>query len=865
MRLLSPGRLRLFGCALLGLPAGGVSAGSTPAVRPDAPGIPSRELMALEASLAGKAKRIPAAVRERLSRGEPQDVVVLLFSSDVEGVIMRQSVTRGEARRLRAERYARVKRAALSPLRLESQVAHEYTQLPLVHLRVTSLATLERLLERPEVAAVYENARVRLQLNESLPLIGQPAAAAAGHRGAGTTVAVLDSGVDYTRAAFGFCTAPGQPVGCKVIVSEDFAAPDNQLDAPERHGTLVSGIVLGVAPDTRLAVLDVFDGEQGSFTAILAGLDWAIVNRDRYDIAAVNMSFGGDIGVTAPCEDGGYTPAVQLLRTESIVSVVASGNNGFSNELGAPACTPGAVSVGAVYDANVGPVNTTVCNDPTTQVDQITCYSDSASFLTLLAPGDEITAAGLTGGGTSLSAPFVAGAAAVLRGAYPGEIPTQIVHRMTTTGVPVTDPRNNVTVPRLALDRALAAPTPPLPPPPVACSAQRLTCPSTIAGNLTTSSCGTGRLSRGHFADVYEFSGVTGQTVTITMSTGLPGDVLDPHLVLISPSGQIAAINDDIALGEVLNSRIVFTLAESGTWRVEASTFAPGMVGEYSIGISGCTAPMPSVCTPGPTTLCLSGGRFRVQANWRATDGRTGAGNAVPLTADTGYFWFFEAANVEMITKVLNACGVNQRIWVFGGGLTNVEVTMTVEDTTNGFLQSYRNPQGAAFLPIQDTQAFATCAVTPATATAMTVSPETFPKNTSARHAAYLEAKAAAYGQSAACTPEANALCLSGGRFRVTAAWQAADGRSGVGNAVGLTADTGYFWFFDRQNVEMIVKVLNACSVNQRIWTFAGGLTNVEVTMTVEDTNTGAVRTYRNPQGTAFAPVQDTGAFATCP
>ena len=88
-------------------------------------------------------------------------------------------------------------------------------------------------------------------------------------------------------------------------------------------------------------------------------------------------------------------------------------------------------------------------------------------------------------------------------------------------------------------------------------------------------------------------------------------------------------------------------------------------------------------------------------------DGRTGAGNAVPPTADTGYFWFFDSSNVEMITKVLNACGVNQRIWVFGGGLTNVEVTMTVEDTANGFLQSYRNPQGAAFLPIQDTQAFA--------------------------------------------------------------------------------------------------------------------------------------------------------------
>ena len=166
----------------------------------------------------------------------------------------------------------------------------------MVHLRLRNLAALERLLERPEVAAIYEDTRFRLQLAQALPMIGQPAAAAAGHQGAGTAVAVLDSGVDYTRAAFGFCTAPGLPAGCKVIASEDFAPQDNQLDAPELHGTLVSGIVVGVAPETKLAVLDVFDGDQGSFTAILAALDWAIVNRDRYDIASVNMSFGGDEG-----------------------------------------------------------------------------------------------------------------------------------------------------------------------------------------------------------------------------------------------------------------------------------------------------------------------------------------------------------------------------------------------------------------------------------------------------------------------------------------------------------------------------------------------------------------------------------------
>jgi len=73
------------------------------------------------------------------------------------------------------------------------------------------------------------------------------------------------------------------------------------------------------------------------------------------------------------------------------------------------------------------------------------------------------------------------------------------------------------------------------------------------------------------------------------------------------------------------------------------------------------------------------------------------------------------------------------------------------------------------------------------------------------------------------------------------------------------------FWFFTSNNIEVIVKVLNACSFNQRYWVFAGGLTNVAATMRVTDTRSGIVRTYLSRQGTAFQPVQDTGAFATCP
>lgn len=113
-------------------------------------------------------------------------------------------------------------------------------------------------------------------------------------------------------------------------------------------------------------------------------------------------------------------------------------------------------------------------------------------------------------------------------------------------------------------------------------------------------------------------------------------------------------------------------------------------------------------CTPDAQSLCLSSGRFKVQATWQSTTA-SGTGTAIPGTSDTGQFWFFNASNVEMVVKVLNGCGINNRYWVFAGGLTNVKVTMTVTDMNNGTVKAYQNPQSTPFAPIQDTNAFATC------------------------------------------------------------------------------------------------------------------------------------------------------------
>jgi hypothetical protein len=80
-----------------------------------------------------------------------------------------------------------------------------------------------------------------------------------------------------------------------------------------------------------------------------------------------------------------------------------------------------------------------------------------------------------------------------------------------------------------------------------------------------------------------------------------------------------------------------------------------------------------------------------------------------------------------------------------------------------------------------------------------------------------------------------------------------------------LTDDSGVFTFFDAGNIEVQLKVLNACSFSNRIWVFASGTTNVGVDITVTDTKTGTTKTYDNPLNQFFPPILDTSAFATCP
>jgi hypothetical protein len=257
-------------------------------------------------------------------------------------------------------------------------------------------------------------------------------------------------------------------------------------------------------------------------------------------------------------------------------------------------------------------------------------------------------------------------------------------------------------------------------------------------------------------------------------------------------------------------------------------------------------------CLVSPTALCLNEGRFRVEVAWEAPNGHRGSGRAVELTSDSGYFWFFSPDNVELVVKLLDGCfDPFDSFWFFAAGLTDVAVEITVTDTMTGAVKRYHNPLGSAFEPVFDTAAFATC----------DAAGPPVPSEPRSRMASPSEG-----GKGPACSLGPTGLCLSDGRFIVETFWRTPQGQTGAGRAVGLTRDTGYFWFFGPDNVEAVVKVLDACEIEpfHNFWVFAAGLTNVEVTLRVTDTVSGAVQEYVNPLGHSFRPVLDTNAFRTC-
>jgi subtilisin len=378
---------------------------------------------------------------------------------------------------------------------LAHQVIREYQDFPYMALRVgvDGLQALDSL--RGMVTEIMEDGLNSPSLTESGPLIQANQAWAGGFAGtsldgAGTVIAIIDSGVDKTHpfltgkvieeACFSSNDSDAErlatsvcPGGVETSFAEGSGVPCgvNGCD----HGTHVAGIAAGngengavagfsgVAKGAAVMAVQVFSKFNGAicsevglstpcilaFTSdIMAGLEHVYNLREAHNFAAVNMSLAGET-FTKPCNTDPRKPFIDSLRAANIAAVIASGNDGATNAISAPACISSAISVGSTEDGSDG-----------TTTDSVSAFSNSARFLTLLAPGDLITSSIPGGGfanfaGTSMAAPHAAGAFAILRQAAPSATVSQMIAALQTSGVPVFDPANSITKPRIRIVDAL--------------------------------------------------------------------------------------------------------------------------------------------------------------------------------------------------------------------------------------------------------------------------------------------------------------------------------------------------------------------------------------------------------------------------
>src|SRR5262245_61025749 len=176
-------------------------------------------------------------------------------------------------------------------------------------------------------------------------LIHSDQANAIGFTGAGQSIAILDTGVDYTVTEMGGGAFPN----AKVVAGQDFGDNDADPMDCEGHGTSVAAVAAGptgVAPDATIVALKVVKGascDEAEDSDILAAVNWAITNQATYAISTINLSFGGAPTDGQPhgyCDDiyPQYVAAIDSANAAGIVFVASSGNDALSNAIAAPAC-----------------------------------------------------------------------------------------------------------------------------------------------------------------------------------------------------------------------------------------------------------------------------------------------------------------------------------------------------------------------------------------------------------------------------------------------------------------------------------------------------------------------------------------------
>lgn len=388
----------------------------------------------------------------------------LLAQPDPEGEPGRRGIRVAAQKRLAEE---------MTPRQLA--VRHYYPSFSMLAGTATRDAAIA-LANHPGVAWVELDRKARpLQATpqSSQILIRSDQTNAAGFTGAGQTVAVIDTGVDYTVPSLGGGSFPN----AKVIGGTDIADKDADPMDCEGHGTEVSGVIAGpngVAPDAKIVAIKTFPSKDATnatcqdtaaFSDIFSGIDYAITNKAAFGITVINISLGGSFDDSldhgyCDADDPGSASAIDSATAAGLVVVVAAGNDALTNQLSVPACVSSAVSVGAVYADNRSRVAWSdgsggiLCADQPVAPDTIVCFSNSTSNLSLLAPGAFWSVANKGGGpdsfsGTSASTPAASGAVALLRQARPDLSPAGIVGVLRSTGKPITDPRNGVVTPRI--------------------------------------------------------------------------------------------------------------------------------------------------------------------------------------------------------------------------------------------------------------------------------------------------------------------------------------------------------------------------------------------------------------------------------
>jgi hypothetical protein len=312
---------------------------------------------------------------------------------------------------------------------------------------------------------------------------------------------------------------------------------------------------------------------------------------------------------------------------------------------------------------------------------------------------------------------------------------------------------------------------------------------------------------------------------------------------LESSSGVVTLAEGTTSHELALLPRLDGTLERPELLRVELSVVGPAGLARVDEGLGFATlavldAAESPACEPGGA-LCLHGGRFRVRASWRVPagegEGQQGVAGAVALSSESGWFWFFDPGNLELLVKLLDGGALNQAYWLYYGVLSDVELYLLVEDLAAGRAKLYRRAPGS-LCGGADVEAF------PSSSLSGPLAARRFPARRPVQEMT------------------ADPSSLLGGRFLVEVEWR--DPHTGSltpATGVVLTDETALQWFFSPGNFELAAKILDGSAANGHMWLFAGGLTDVAYRITVTDTATGAVRSYQS--GEPFCGLADVELF----